>query len=149
MNSNQSHTLSNEEDGLFRFVYTSQSTSGWIKRTSDLTNIIRVAKINNQRYNITGIIFHQRKFYYQYAEGSEKSLTDLKNNLLLDKRHFRIKIHDFSHIDRRRFKKWALRTQAPKTLKKNQHSIQQRLLPLRPEQWQGDEWDEFARLFMN
>ena len=95
---------------LCQLVYLSHITSTGLSNSSTLNDIAEVANKLNKIDDITGILCYGNGYFFQYVEGTEQALTNLKNRLLIDDRHKDLKILDFSAIDERRFEGWSLRS---------------------------------------
>ena len=127
---------------LCQFVYLSHITSTGLTNASTLNDIAEVANKLNKIDNITGILCYGNGYFFQYVEGTEQALTNLKNRLLLDDRHKDIKILDFSAIDERRFKGWSLRSITLERWMVNEPKLKA-FMPFKPDDWQVGEWQQF------
>ena len=127
---------------LCQFVYLSHITSTGLTNASTLNDIAEVANKLNKIDNITGILCYGNGYFFQYVEGTEQALTNLKNRLLLDDRHKDIKILDFSAIDERRFKGWSLRSITLERWMVNEPKLKA-FMPFKPDNWQAGEWQQF------
>ena len=127
---------------LCQFVYLSHITSTGLTNASTLNDIAEVANKLNKIDNITGILCYGNGYFFQYVEGTEQALTNLKNRLLLDDRHKDIKILDFSAIDERRFKGWSLRSITLERWMVNEPKLKA-FMPFKPDNWQAGDWQEF------
>ena len=127
---------------LCQFVYLSHITSTGLTNASTLNDIAEVANKLNKIDNITGILCYGNGYFFQYVEGTEQALTNLKNRLLLDDRHKDTKILDFSAIDERRFKGWSLRSITLERWMVNEPKLKA-FMPFKPENWQTGEWQQF------
>ena len=94
------------ESDLYQLIYISRITSTGLSGASTLNDIAESSIKNNQANEITGILCYGNGYFYQYIEGSEQALTNLKNQLLMDDRHKDLKTLDFSQITERRFTGW-------------------------------------------
>lgn len=71
-------------------------------------NLLRVAKNNNDRNGITGILIHDRRRYYQYLEGDEAKVEATFARIATDHRHQAIIRLKSGTINRRQFPEWAM-----------------------------------------
>ena len=71
-------------------------------------DLLRRAKINNDRDGITGILIHDRRRYLQYLEGEEARVETTFARIAMDPRHRAIiRLHGGT-ITRRQFPGWAM-----------------------------------------
>ena len=95
---------------LYQFIYISRITSTGLSGASTLNDIAETSIKNNTINNITGILCYGNGYFFQYVEGTEQALTNLKNQLLMDDRHKDLQMLEFSEIKTRRFENWSLRS---------------------------------------
>ena len=95
---------------LYQFIYISRVTSIGLSGASTLNDIAEVSIAHNKAENISGILCYGNGYFFQYIEGSEQALTNLKNRILKDNRHKDIQTLAFSAITERRFTGWSLRS---------------------------------------
>ncbi|MFT6008192.1 MAG: hypothetical protein ACI9TB_001421 [Parasphingorhabdus sp.] len=70
--------------------------------------LLRRAKHNNDRDNITGILIHDHRRYLQYLEGGQAEVEATFARISVDPRHHAIiRLHGLT-IDRRQFPGWAM-----------------------------------------
>ena len=127
---------------LCQFVYLSHITSTGLTNASTLNDIAEVSNKLNKIDNVTGILCYGNGYFFQYIEGTEQALTNLKNRLLVDDRHKDIKILDFSTIDERRFNGWSLRSITLERWMMNEPKLKA-FMPFKPDKWKTGEWQEF------
>lgn len=127
---------------LCQFVYLSHITATALSSASTLNDIAEGANKLNKIDNITGILCYGNGYFFQYVEGSEQALTNLKNRLLLDDRHKDLKILDFSAIDERHFKGWSLRSITLERWMVNEPKLKA-FMPFKPDNWKTGEWQQF------
>ena len=127
---------------LCQLVYLSHITSTGLASASTLNDIAEVAIKHNKADNITGILCYGNGYFFQYVEGTEQALTNLKNRLLIDDRHKDLKILDFSAIDERRFEGWSLRSITLERWMVNEPRLKS-FMPFRPDSWEPNEWQQF------
>ncbi len=92
-----------EEAPLFRMVCVSRIHYSALFDHQFFLNLMRKARKNNKKEGVGGILCFSNGYFLEYAEGSEQSLTNLKNRILFNKQHHELKLIDFSAIDKRQF----------------------------------------------
>lgn len=127
---------------LYQFVYLSQITSTGLSDTGTLNDIAEVSIKSNKADNITGILCYGHGYFFQYIEGAEQALTNLKNHLLMDDRHKDLKILEFSVLAKRRFTGWSLRSIILERWMLKDSKVKA-LMPFKPYSWSADEWRPF------
>lgn len=127
---------------LCQFMYISHITSTGLSGASTLNDIAEVSIKNNKINNITGILCYGNGYFFQYVEGSEQALTNLKNSLLMDDRHKDLKILEFSTLAERRFTGWSLRSIILERWMSNDPKVKA-LMPFKPYSWSSNERHQF------
>ena len=127
---------------LCQLVYISCITSTGLSSPSTLNDISEVAVERNKANNITGILCYANGYFFQCVEGSEQTLTNLKNSLLVDSRHKDLKILDFSLIAKRRFTNWSLRSITLERWMTKEPELK-KFMPFSPYDWADNRWQEF------
>ncbi|ALF60270.1 BLUF domain-containing protein [Psychrobacter urativorans] len=130
---------------LYQFVYISRITSIGLTGASTLNDIAKTSIKNNKDHNITGILCYGNGYFFQYIEGTEQALTNLKNQLLIDNRHKDLQILDFSEIDVRRFQGWSLRSIVLERWLFKDPKMKE-LMPFKPYSWSMEEVEQFIGL---
>ncbi len=92
-----------EEPPLFKMVYVSRVRYSALFNHQFFLNLMRKARKNNKKEGVSGILCFSNGYFLEYAEGSEQSLTNLKNRILCNKQHHELKLIDFSAIEKRQF----------------------------------------------
>lgn len=134
-----------EAMNLYQFVYISRITSTGMSGSSTLNDITEVAIKNNKAKDITGILCYGNGYFFQCVEGSEQTLTNLKNSLLMDDRHKDLQILSFSQIISRRFSGWSLRSIVlERWMVKDPKA--KALMPFKPFEWAANEWQGFLEI---
>ena len=64
---------------LFGMAYISRITYGGLIGAGTLNDISKTSIHNNHLNQITGILCYGNGYFFQYIEGSEQALTNLKN----------------------------------------------------------------------
>ena len=137
-------TKEGSED-LFGMAYISRITSGGLISAGTLNDISKTSIHNNLLNQITGILCYGNGYFFQYVEGNEQALTNLKNELLVDSRHQEMHILYYDRILQRSFEKWALQSWVLQKGMVKEVDLKN-LLPFRPDNWQGDDWKDFLAL---
>lgn len=68
-------------------VYISEYTGKASDVDRELTSIVKIAKANNARLEVTGVLFYQHGKFVQIIEGEDKPLSLLMKKIELDNRH--------------------------------------------------------------
>lgn len=130
---------------LYCMAYVSEISSKALISSSALNDIAQVSIDNNKKNKITGILCYGDGYFFQYVEGSEHALTELKNKLLVDPRHQQIRILAFDRIDERLFEKWSLQSLIVENWL-GKHPQIKTIIPFQPQYWQGQEWRSFVEI---
>ena len=129
---------------LYQFIYISRITSIGLSGASTLNDIAETSIINNKDNDITGILCYGNGCFFQYIEGTEQALTNLKNQLLVDDRHKDLKTLAFSAINERRFQNWSLRSMVIERWLFKDPKLKA-LMPFKPYTWS----DKDSELFLD
>lgn len=140
-------TLSKGLD-LYRFIYISSITSIGLSGASTLNDIAKVSIKNNKADEISGILCYGNGYFFQCVEGSEQSLTNLKNRILMDDRHKNMQTVEFSAIDKRRFTGWSLRSIVLERWMINDSKVKS-LMPFKPYNWSLTECTGFLDILQD
>lgn len=137
--------LLDSADDLYQLVYISHITSMGLSGSSTLNDIAEIAVHANKKHDVTGILCYGNGCFFQCVEGTEQTLTNLKNNLLKDDRHKDFTILDFSPIDDRRFHSWSLRSIVLERWLFKEDRIK-KMMPFKPYEWTAYESEKFLSL---
>jgi hypothetical protein len=91
---------------VFRYLYT--STSRAVVNPTDLAAILRVARSNNARRNVTGLLLASGQRFLQLLEGDEADVMATMALIRADRRHYAIAELASGPIDARSFATWAM-----------------------------------------
>ncbi len=127
---------------LYQFIYISRITSIGLSGASTLNDIAEVSIAHNKAENISGILCYGNGYFFQYIEGSEQALTNLKNRILKDNRHKDIQTLAFSAITERRFTGWSLRSIILERWMLKDPKVKE-FLPFKPYDWDSNDWVKF------
>lgn len=130
---------------LYQFIYISRITSIGLSGASTLNDIAEVSIAHNKAENISGILCYGNGYFFQYIEGSEQALTNLKNRILKDNRHKDIQTLAFSAITERRFTGWSLRSIILERWMLKDPKVKE-FLPFKPYEWASNDWAKFLEI---
>ncbi|MDC0434071.1 BLUF domain-containing protein [bacterium] len=107
------HTGASPETGTtFRLIYRSRSLLPDKADGGDeaLSEILRVARSNNQSRNVTGalVLYEYKKRFAQVLEGPESKVRELFESIQRDPRHDNIEIKHASVVPEGVFRRWAM-----------------------------------------
>ncbi|WP_415905490.1 BLUF domain-containing protein [Neptuniibacter sp. QD48_55] len=91
---------------LTRLVYTSTIADNFSPQ--DIEAIIEIARKNNRKHNVTGMLCFNRKYFLQCLEGSRTQVNKIYYNILNDPRHSNIIMLDYKEISTREFCEWSM-----------------------------------------
>lgn len=91
---------------LTRLVYT--STVSDMFKSEDIEEILSIARANNSKCNVTGMLCFNRKYFLQCLEGSRTNVNITYRKILNDKRHANIVMLDYKEISAREFSSWSM-----------------------------------------
>lgn len=130
---------------LYQFIYISRITSIGLSGASTLNDIAEVSIAHNKAENISGILCYGNGYFFQYIEGSEQALTNLKNRILKDNRHKDIQTLAFSAITERRFTGWSLRSIILERWMLKDPKVKE-FLPFKPYDWDSNDWAKLLEI---
>ena len=130
---------------LYQFIYISRITSIGLSGASTLNDIAEVSIAHNKAENISGILCYGNGYFFQYIEGSEQALTNLKNRILKDNRHKDIQTLAFSAITERRFTGWSLRSIILERWMLKDPKVKE-FLPFKPYEWASNDWAKLLEI---
>ena len=91
---------------LVRLVYFSMATRDMA--LSDLKEILNVARENNARNNICGMLCYDNSYFLQVLEGERSAVSELYLTIADDPRHDEPTLCHFEQIDQPQFKEWKM-----------------------------------------
>jgi len=91
---------------MYRLVYISSPTREM--NDDEVHDLLRRAKINNDRDGITGILIYDRRRYLQYLEGDEAKVEATFARIAIDPGHRAIIRLQSGTTSRRQFPGWAM-----------------------------------------
>ena len=146
--STSNEMASSDQADLYQFIYISRITSIGLSGASTLNDIAETSICNNKAEDISGILCYGNGYFFQYVEGTEQALTNLKNSILEDNRHKEVQTLDFSAISERRFTGWSLRSIILERwmIKDPQAKA---LMPFKPYDWNSNERQQFLDILQD
>ncbi len=125
-----------QTEPLFRMIYVTRVQYWALSDYQLFTNLRQVAEMNNRREGVTGVLCFANGYFLQYAEGSEQSLTNLKNRILNNRhQHSEFKLVDFSMIDNQKFADCHYALVLLEKYHERKNNIFQDFLPFNPHKW--------------
>lgn len=91
---------------LVRLVYASTVTNGLTQ--AGIENILQVARNNNSKHGITGLLCFNNKYFLQCLEGPRRIINETYEKIINDDRHKELVILDYNEIACRDFTDWAM-----------------------------------------
>ncbi len=91
---------------LVRMVYCSRISESF--SSEDIDKILDVARKENKKRNVTGLLCFSRKYFLQCLEGGRKAVNETYHNILNDERHEEIVLLDYKEINTRDFSSWQM-----------------------------------------
>jgi hypothetical protein len=95
-----------EDHSLWHLVYASAAGEGF--QLTDLEEILRVARTNNARDDITGMLLFEGKSFLQVLEGERSKIDVLLEKIRDDRRHARTVLLLRETIEQRSFADWTM-----------------------------------------
>lgn len=106
---------------LKSFVYISSATR--LMTPPELAELLRQARENNEREEITGMLLYKDGSFMQAFEGEEERATRLHDKILLDRRHKNIITLLEEPLEKRQFDNWSMAFQNVDLLDKDEQSV--------------------------
>ncbi len=91
---------------LVRLLYASKITAQLTQ--DDIEQILKSARKNNEKEEVTGLLCFNRKFFLQCLEGSRSSVNKIYHSISNDKRHDKLILLDYKEINSREFANWSM-----------------------------------------
>jgi len=102
---------------MHQVVYSSAAVAPF--RETELTQLLSVARTNNSRLGVTGMLLYDEGSFLQALEGEEHVLEELYGKIAKDERHHRLVLLLRRKIDERHFSQWQMGFASMKALPKN------------------------------
>jgi hypothetical protein len=111
---------------MIEMVYTSAARR--MLDPQELEQLLAVARRNNDRLGVSGILLYDYGSFIQVLEGDEPVVRELFAHISRDQRHHRVKVHDERAIRTRSFSEWtmgfvSITSQVKKELSQQRHSL--------------------------
>ena len=91
---------------LSNLVYVSVATEEM--SDEELTTLLKLARINNAKQDITGLLLYRDGMFVQALEGDEKKIEALFNKISKDKRHHGVTLLYKKPLKDRSFPDWSM-----------------------------------------
>lgn len=92
---------------VFQLLYISQSTANPIPETL-AQDILSVARKENRKKNVTGLLIARGDYFFQILEGEEAAVLALFSKIEKDKRHKNVQVLVRIPNGKRIFTKWSM-----------------------------------------
>lgn len=89
-----------------RLIYASQSTRAMTE--SDLTDVLKTARKNNERNGISGLLLYCSQSFLQVLEGDPAEVDATYQHIQADPRHKNLRLLSRSPIDNRKYDEWSM-----------------------------------------
>lgn len=94
------------EENLVHCIYASAATEEFTP--AELDELLSVARRNNNKLGITGMLLYEKGSFFQILEGASEAMEPLYQKISADKRHSRITKLIFEPIEARSFANWSM-----------------------------------------
>jgi len=91
---------------LVRLVYYSRASREM--NLADLQSILTVARDNNQKLGVCGMLCYDNLYFLQALEGERETVSELFLSIADDPRHDEVVICHFEYIEETKFKNWNM-----------------------------------------
>ena len=91
---------------LVAVVYVSSSSRPM--REDEILEILRVARINNEKLDVTGMLLYREGNFLQVLEGPASAIDSLIHKIKRDPRHQGVILMSRKNIDERQFADWRM-----------------------------------------
>ena len=91
---------------LFHLGYVSVETSDL--GSEGMVSLLDEARRNNAELNLTGILLHRDRSFYQVLEGEESEVKRAFEHIEKDKRHKAVDVLFEGHVEQREFADWQM-----------------------------------------
>ncbi len=95
---------------LYRVVYASRNLIGGTdpQQHQEIAQILRTARANNSRKNVTGALLYNAGYFAQVLEGPRPSVEEIFEHIQRDGRHSDITVLEGEGTDQRDFPDWSM-----------------------------------------
>lgn len=91
---------------IFQLIYYSLASKDLTY--SDLENILKVSRKNNEQLNITGILIYKDDQFIQVLEGEHENVLSVFNRIEHDQRNQNVRVLFQGETEKRLFEKWSM-----------------------------------------
>jgi hypothetical protein len=91
---------------LIQLIYASAAAKPFT--AAELRELLRLARIKNERLNITGMLLYHRGSFLQVLEGPVSAVNPLLDTIEKDKRHDKVMLLLRREIEARNFADWKM-----------------------------------------
>ena len=91
---------------LIQLIYASAAAKPFT--AAELRELLRLARIKNERLNITGMLLYHRGSFLQVLEGPVSAVNPLLDTIEKDKRHNKVMLLVRREIEARNFADWKM-----------------------------------------
>ncbi|WP_018691603.1 BLUF domain-containing protein [Algicola sagamiensis] len=91
---------------LVRLTYFSRATR--TMTLADLKDILTIARTNNQKLGLCGMLCYDNQYFLQSLEGERETVNQLYLDIVDDPRHDDIVISQYEYIERPMFQDWQM-----------------------------------------
>ena len=95
-----------EDAGLYRLTYISSSPGEMAQ--PDLDAILEVARENNHRHEVTGLLLYHDMQFFQTLEGKRQDVEQVFARIKADRRHNRWLVLESRSVESRLFDGWSM-----------------------------------------
>ncbi|CAM3782200.1 BLUF domain-containing protein [Parendozoicomonas haliclonae] len=99
------------DNRLFNIVYT--STAKELFSDEELEDLLKVARANNSRKDVSGMLLYSDGVFMQVLEGEKDNVQQVYDIISADPRHYGVIVLSQSYIDKRSFSEWKMGFKAP------------------------------------
>jgi hypothetical protein len=91
---------------ILTLAYFSSSKIAWTE--SDLTELLRISRVNNQKVDVSGFLIFADGSFLQWLEGPAEGLEYIFTKISQDKRHSQLSLIYKGSLGDRYFSKWSM-----------------------------------------
>lgn len=95
-----------EKVQLIQLIYISASTVSF--STEDLTTLLKKARSNNSKVDVSGMLIYHEGSFFQVLEGTEEEVFRIYNIIEDDPRHDDVRLLLKSVVEERSFENWSM-----------------------------------------
>ena len=106
MCSSPASTDNSLDTDLSHLIYISRAYK--LLSNTDLLDILELARIRNEKNNVTGMLLYKDLSFIQVLEGPPKGVEKIFSSINRDPRHTRIRVLKNEPIEFRTFKDWSM-----------------------------------------